>query len=646
LGAGGGAFPGFGGAPPAVAKGVASAAGVSATAARSDQGTGQFLVADWPLATCRTFLVDTVNGLQGNSGFSDVAGPYDPATQAVNSLAALTKVFPSHFAGRKFRIIVAGALVEPLSDLLEGITGFQPGSCIKATGALATAGAVAFADDAADQIAVGAVTATGTNAAGYNPIGALSATVIQMQKNGGGAAALPAEPASPLMWRIRFDSATTTVALRNACQTVTQVSGTDTVTVPTALPAVPVGSDIFYLEQAGVTFPATSLTTRGPQTATTSGLTFVGLRCTGAWVFGQGSNVAVFCGSTGLASFNDCASWRANNNYTDPQSGVLRTVGGGFRAEAGITTQGGQSDSRYDFICSVGLFLILNSVMAQSVNPIVCSAGFTIIGLVENTRAILGGSGNSKIRVIAPGVIAGIDWNGSHGRLAVVDITGSGNKPAIAVRGLCELVLTNTITGATGNTDVGLDVSTAAIPGFGSTIILESQPTVTGALGDVRVGGGIIITWAQAFAGFIDANGTRFIGAKGPLYTVARGSCVSGNVAIATTNYLDNAASIGGGSAAPFRWPTSQRLVTRIRLGTPTGTGANPPTLNLIRYAAGTGARTVVMTCTLPAGAPAGTQASASGAVFYADGDGLDLEVTQPIAIEGAAMVTAIAEGP
>jgi hypothetical protein len=148
-----------------------------------------------------------------------------------------------------------------------------------------TAGSVAFDGTAATNLYAGAVTVTGLNAAGYNPTGSPTTTVVQMVKAGGGAPSIPAEPAAPLGWRIRFDSATATVALRNIAKTIIKVSGGDTVTLNTALSTAPSASDVFYIEKAGVIVDATAVAAGPGQQASIGGIDFNGQFRASAGIF-------------------------------------------------------------------------------------------------------------------------------------------------------------------------------------------------------------------------------------------------------------------------------------------------------------------------------------------------------------------------
>ena len=116
----------------------------------------------------------------------------------------------------------------------------------------------------------------------------------------------------------------------------------------------------------------------------------------------------------------------------------------------------------------------------------------------------------------------------------------------------------------------------------------------------------------------------------------------TGDAAIPITCYLDNATSAGViSSAFALQFPTSLRLITRLRFGAPLGTGATPPTATLMKNGVAT-----ALTVALGAGAAAGANVVVTGAVLYADGDTFDVQVTQPISAEGMIPVVATLEGP
>ncbi len=143
---------------------------------------------------------------------------------------------------------------------------------VRGTGTNTNAGCVAFDGSTADCTYLGGITAPGMNTAGYNPTGTPTTQVVQCVKAGGGAPGFGAEPAAPFGFRIRFDSTTTTAALRGICAFIVKVSGTDTLSFPIALPAVPVASDVFYIEQPGVITTGMTISSTGRQTLQLAGL--------------------------------------------------------------------------------------------------------------------------------------------------------------------------------------------------------------------------------------------------------------------------------------------------------------------------------------------------------------------------------------
>ena len=218
----------------------------------------QTAVADWTVGLTRVYAVDFINGVDGNKGYADPAtsstGDYAIACAtagavAKKTFAGLAAIFPRVGAGRNVEIVIANggantaqAYTGQLGDFLNGVAGYNIWN-VRATGTNTTAGCTAFDGSVADATYQGAITVTGLNVAGYNPSGA-STTSLPCVLAGGGAASLPAEPAPPLGWRVRFDAATATVALRNQCRQIAQVVG-DTITPQTAFSATPANGDVF-----------------------------------------------------------------------------------------------------------------------------------------------------------------------------------------------------------------------------------------------------------------------------------------------------------------------------------------------------------------------------------------------------------------
>lgn len=520
--------------------------------------------ANWDLTVVRTFLLDPVNGDDANQGWSDGAGPYNPATQAKKTFAGLKLVLPVAFAGRVFRIIMAaGAYASGLDVLIGGITGYGVNSLIRGTATNATAGTTAFSDDAADRLYQGWVTATGMNPAGYVPTGAPTTTVVQCLKAAGGAPAFGAEPALPLGARIRFDSTTTTAALRNVCRAVAGVSGTDTITVDVALPAVPVGSDTFYIEIGGLDFPGHAL--NFGSIGQSGAFQICGLTSAGNMTV-NGADVRAVGWKVGSVIYTACAVGEVPA-FTEPTTLASVSIGGCMRSE-GLTrylTCGISTLSSHLHLATSTIGPFTSSPLIFSNFIAAASVSFSETGtqiFFSGGRIIGGGSG-----------IAGIVASGRF-NIGPVSITGMGAKPCIRIQqGSVGVVIFNgLVSGSAGNTDVGMDVS----PTRGCTVYLTTVPTVTGTAGDVRVAGGTIITWAQAAAGFIDANGNQFIGAA---TEVARPTSLPGlliarsvSVDLLVPSTIDiPIPDIGGGKLFHL-------LQIRMEVESQTGTGA---TVNL-----------------------------------------------------------------
>lgn len=649
----------------------------------------QTIQADWTLGICRVYAIDGVNGVDGRKGYADPASnsAADYATAcaaagavAVKTFAGLAAILPRNGAGRTCEIVIANGGVNTngtyagtggLGVFLNGVTGYVDGiPDVRTTGTNPTAGCTAFDGSAADCTYQGAITATGMNAAGYNPTGVPTTTVVQLLKVGGGAPGFGAEPALPLGARWRWDANTTTAALRNTCRQIAQITGTDTFVVTTAWAAVPVASDTGYIEMPGVSCGATNLgeNTQGPVSNFTnlSGINFTGtltLRC-GFWAPG-------FLFATALSHRQ--GTFSNLGIYGSPVRGVL-TVGG-IRVSGATTFQIG--NVALQAFVGVGAVTVTNPLQLSCLGTVCCAAAFVMFGgsalgtsstNIGNTSPIVGVS----VRIIGPGTAAGALIVDGAMLLNQVAITNAGAKAAIWVEseGVCLGLAgssTPVVTGSIGNNDVGLDVSRSR----GGLFVVNSiaLPTVTGALGDIRVSDGVnaagtIISWAQAAAGFIDAAGNRFIagdlhtlgvaGSRGPRGILGKfsGAIVTSAVG-ATTSYLaDSGSALAVANlATPQRYPTSLRLITRLRVTVSAVTGAlsNAVTATLYKTTGGGAATATAMQVSIPSGTAVGTTFvdSAHPALFL-DGDTYDVRLDDAgaDAAAGTLAVSAVLEGP
>lgn len=132
-------------------------------------------VAAWAAGTIRHFALDYDNGSDAGVGFSDATVTAAGAV-AKKTWEGLEAIIPKIGANRRFDITIrsraAGALYKKQDTVtdadidLRGLSGYAYYS-VRATDTIASAGSVAFADDANDQICMGARSATNANAAGY-----------------------------------------------------------------------------------------------------------------------------------------------------------------------------------------------------------------------------------------------------------------------------------------------------------------------------------------------------------------------------------------------------------------------------------------------------------------------------------------------
>ncbi len=173
----------------------------------------------------------------------------------------------------------------------------------------------------------------------------------------------------------------------------------------------------------------------------------------------------------------------------------------------------------------------------------------------------------------------------------------------------------------------------------GGTVLSSIQAasyTVTGGVGVSTPVGSIPFAQMQVSAG----PGQQPV-------VMAMFSFSSGQVGTPTAGFCDQSGSAGGGLAAQAqRWPISSRTIVRLRLATPLGTPSTAVTATLFKSAGGTGAATATaMTVTLPSGQAAGTNVvDSSHPILFADNDGFDVQITQPATPEGGAQYVCLLE--
>lgn len=632
--------------------------GIDTSTAAGTVTVSQHIAAEWPIANIRVYAVDGVNGNDANLGYADAAGTsaaqYQAACAAAGAvakqtIAGLAAIFPRVGNGRLVEIVIANGGVntqfnyaDSLAIALNGSVGWGSGCPeVRATGTQPNASSVAFAGNNAEIDYCGGVTSAAFNAAGYNPTGVPTTTVIQMLKVGGAAPLLPAEPAAPLGFRIRFNSATATVALRGICRQICRVSGTDTVEVQTALPAVPVAGDVFYIEQAGVVCPAFTLGNFGLGTVT-SGAQLCGIRSTGSIALSDSHFRLIFCGANALQGLG-LNLGLVTQNLLHPVAGS-RTVGGGFRSETTVAMNlaSGQLGVLAGLV-SVGAQTLAFATQLNWGAGSYCGGVYTMqncqlpVGTDVNTTPNLGiNSGTATPRIATRLLLTAV-----YGQLGALVISGAGASPAIRVGGQSVIVFAQgVVSGATGNNDVGLDLTNAR----GSLIVLATTPTVTGALGDVRLAGGQIVTWAQAIAtGIVDSAGNRIIGTAGvpPQGNLKFTGAIIGGVGPVFAYLADTSpVLIVANEIIPVRYPTSFRLMTRLRVLVIGDTSVNIIPLTLYKNGVAT-----AMVVNIPAGSAGFTKlVDAAHPILFLDGDDYALRLDDAADPGGALVVVATLE--
>jgi len=452
--------------------------------------------ADWPIDTVRYYAVDYDSGSDSNLGYSDVSMAA-AGTVARKTIEGLTKIFPKIGSGRRVTIAIktraGGAVYRNVADtedadfdLLRGVYGYQH-IVVRGTGTVATAGATAFADDAADRACLGSQVVPGTNTGGYEPTGVPTNNTFTCQLAGGGAPGLTAEPGL-LGKRIRFDSSTTTAALRNVGGMIWK-NTTDTITVSVNLPATPVTSDKFYIEEPGTAFdrfvvqggssPNAALQPSFAQ----NGLVFAGLRSPNT----GGTHVAfIVCGWSDLVnlSFIDLASTGFN---------ALRLLGAGGQVSilptwisngdttitsgVGVRTDGWWTASRWQSI------VFSSCALANGRPQIIDIGGGTInlgagsyVGagvLVQNARGSGGTEntvGGNNIGNMASSTTRRLRCNGGFAGASLslancdtfvrgVEFENAGTASLILIRGTASTSVINDCVGSSGNTGAGLDLA-------------------------------------------------------------------------------------------------------------------------------------------------------------------------------------------
>ncbi len=474
----------------------------------------QSIAAGWDIGAIRIFAVDKANGNDANLGYAtSVANPnatqYQAATAAAGlvakkTFAGLASVFPKSGAGRKAIIrVAAGDYVESIEVALNHVSGYAADHPqVIGTVTNATSGSVAFAGTAADLLQAGMVTGLAMNAAGYNPTGASTVRSIQCLKVGGAAPAFASDPAAPVGYRIRFGAAAPTQAgLRNAVRYVRQTFGTDQLIVDRDLVVAPVSTDVFYLEQPGVSF---------------------GTEC-----FIVGDDPPLTGGSLGSGMLLNGLHTGPTHNFSWEMTDVsveMRNCGCGFLDIEGgsLVTDGVRCDigSSLRFTrAMLGDFYSFDTTNLENLPALTILAG-SVLQQVKllNFRGIptrntdagpatdiygqtnIGHANFNALETEVPSRIIGknggdspliLIW--SDATFGEISIDQSFSQPAIRFEGKCNAIFAGLFDGQANNNDVMLDFTDAqqcTVNFLSRTTFGWNPATAAAALGDIRLRGG------------------------------------------------------------------------------------------------------------------------------------------------------------
>jgi len=459
-------------------------------------GTGEIVnggpppIATWSLTGVRVFAVSPT-GSDSNQCWADspdtTQANVEIATAAAGAKPCLTLAgaaaeVPAALDNRQAYVIAkAGTYTDGL-----GVFNHAKGGTLRfrCTGTGSTASATAFTGDTNDLTFEGAVTTAGMNAAGYNPTSSGTGTVLTLQLAGGGAPGFGAEPAAPLMRRLRFDSATTTVALRNAVFSIIEVPASNQVRIPTSITYA--STDVAYIEDPGCVTSGFAVFD-GAQSVSLSG-----------WSVGI---MSVRNGGTYSASFVNAASGTTATNVLSLSAatavlfqpsplvgpsvlGPLNVTGGSVTLSANSALMTGNTN----FIGVVSSGSISSSNVFSG--TVFLKGNFS--GSTQPGSGLMFGDGaNNSSPQTAVRFLSNIQLQGASVTLDNVSLPNTTDSSGIFVMGECSLRLLGPIYGGL-KTDSGIDISAAVnsrIEFYSSSQdSTRGPPALTGVNGDIGTG--------------------------------------------------------------------------------------------------------------------------------------------------------------
>jgi hypothetical protein len=474
----------------------------------------QDLVAVWALATTRYYAADYVNGNDGNVGYSDVSMTA-AGTVAVKTLTRLRAIIPDLGDGRPIVVAINGS-ADGITDLqylksdgvtldnldLRGISGYRY-CLVRSTNG--------FANDATDK----KVCATAVGQAGPGTGGAWTcaagATTNVFTVSSGTLNAELLGAGSDNGFRVRF-TGNVTAGLANQAFMIQRNTATQ-ITLSRALSLTPAVGDTFVIERPGVSvdniFVNCSVASAGGLASiSVVPLVIVGIRARQTTVSQQfiGSLTAPinisFCDFGQCLSMRSCAQVNIVRSYVD-EAGTSISPGVGLRwlQTATVNVIAADINQLLNIQDSAILSLGGASVITRSsslsfgagcyVNTNGQTLTFSSCGSVRARMALIG----RMISASSSVVFNGIDLNSAGGNpcITLTDALGANSSN-----------FQNLFSSGGGNTDVVIDYTgmfTSQFRFFGT--LTAAMAT----LGDVRVAGPAIQTFAAVAAGITDANG-------------------------------------------------------------------------------------------------------------------------------------------
>lgn len=387
-----------------------------------------------------------------------------------------------------------------------------------------------FVNDANDKIVCGYQTVPSTNSAGYNPVGATT-SLIPCQLAGGGAANLPPETqgVSAITWkRIRFDAATTTVALRNFTAAIYR-NDAGTIVPHETLPGGTIAdADVFYIEEPALKFGSLDHSHPGADNATLAGVTGATINVP---TVTAGSN-STYAGNESAGGYllQNSSNAVAKATYAD-ETGTLIRVGFALRALtstifsncyfATVEALGNLSaTSQLQLVGSIPFQIGAGSYLRCGLQ-LLQTGGAAPMSAANVASLRIGNNASTTLRRTrffkSPATQAAIA-NLSSAALMVrgVDISNFAT-PLVSIKCPSQISLNDIVSTDGGNSDVVLDMQFPGCIDANVTVGLSGEPiTASASLGDIRMGGGEIATFAQlALSNVVDANGNNVQGAAG-----------------------------------------------------------------------------------------------------------------------------------